>query len=201
MPMACALTAASADTERARGRILVAGTKAEGYRYGTVCTIGLGVPTPRWAEAVTMGIAAVAELGGHDHLLDADVTLLAGQTTAVRIRPGRGRACSRQSHRVTSALEEKASTEVGPAELPPTLRRDGRVELGPSGAMALQRRAVDTFAQGGFGRAADPTATRVDEALPEGWPARVLAGLEALPPGADAARLPRSADRGSKSRA
>ncbi len=45
---------------------------------------------------------------------------------------------------------------------------------------AMQRQAVDAFARAAFEGAQVLTATRVDETLPEGWPVRVLAGLEAL---------------------
>ncbi|MEZ5912621.1 MAG: hypothetical protein R3D84_10720 [Paracoccaceae bacterium] len=54
--------ACSADTERARSTITSTAIAA-GVQGKATCTIGLGVPTPRWAEAVSAGIEAVAALG------------------------------------------------------------------------------------------------------------------------------------------
>ncbi|MDZ4134365.1 MAG: BON domain-containing protein, partial [Paracoccaceae bacterium] len=73
--------ACSADTTRARDRIVKAGAAA-GILGKTACTVGLGVPTPRWADAGEAGIRAVAALGaGTVTFSDADVTLLAAPET------------------------------------------------------------------------------------------------------------------------
>ena len=55
--------ACAADSEAARDRILKAALAAGASVRGT-CTIGLGVPTPRWAEATEAGIAAIVQPGG-----------------------------------------------------------------------------------------------------------------------------------------
>jgi OmpA-OmpF porin, OOP family len=52
----------SADTDRARDMILAAAA-AGGVTGRPLCTVGLGVPTPRWADAVTTAIRAVTTLG------------------------------------------------------------------------------------------------------------------------------------------
>jgi OmpA-OmpF porin, OOP family len=44
----------------------------------------------------------------------------------------------------------------------------------------MQRDAIDAFAKAKFGSADVYTATRLDPNLPEGWPTRVLAGIDAL---------------------
>ena len=68
----------SADTDRARTQILRAATAA-GVEGAPICQVGLGTPTPRWADAVALAIKAVKELGsGSITFSDADVTLLAG---------------------------------------------------------------------------------------------------------------------------
>ena len=51
--------ACSADTDTARARILAA-AGAAGVVGRTSCTVGLGVPTPSWAEAASAGIKAVS---------------------------------------------------------------------------------------------------------------------------------------------
>src|SRR5699024_6741202 len=54
--------ACAADTEAARARILAAAAKA-GAEGRLGCTLGLGVPTPEWADAAVPTIAALAALG------------------------------------------------------------------------------------------------------------------------------------------
>lgn len=174
--------ACSADTERARGTILRA-AEAAGLAPGGTCTIGLGVPTPRWAEAVAAGIKAVSDLGAATLTFsDADVTLLAGETVAQadfdRV-VGELRAALPPVFSLDATLPEKKVAE-GVAEFTATLSEAGRVELRGRLANELQQSAVDAFARSAFGAGDVYTATRLDEALPDGWPVRVLAGLEAL---------------------
>jgi OOP family OmpA-OmpF porin len=173
----------SADTDRARRQILAAATAA-GVTGTPTCRIGLGTPTPRWAEAVVLAIRAVAELGsGSVTFSDADVTLLAGSTVAQatfdkvvgELETGLPDAFS-----LTSTLEKAEAATEGPAEFTATLTETGRVDLRGRLTDELQRQAVDAFARAAFEGAEVRTATRVDATLPDGWPIRVLAGLEAL---------------------
>ncbi|MDO8881389.1 MAG: hypothetical protein Q7V11_00330, partial [Pseudotabrizicola sp.] len=72
--------ACSADTDRARTRIIAAGAAA-GVAGRPSCTVGLGVPTPSWGDAVATGITAMASLGaGTITFSDADVSLVAADT-------------------------------------------------------------------------------------------------------------------------
>ena len=173
----------SADTERARSMILGAGTRA-GVAGATVCTVGLGTPTPRWAEAVVRAIGAVAEIGsGTITFSDADVTFLAGSSVtqaAFDKIVGELETSLPDAFSLTSTHEKAASTPQGPAEFTATLSEDGRVELRGRLTDAMQRSAVDAFARAVFDGAEVLTATRIDETLPDGWPVRVLAGLAAL---------------------
>jgi OOP family OmpA-OmpF porin len=138
----------SADTERARSQILAAGTQA-GVTDTTVCTIGLGTPTPRWAEAVTLGIRAVAELGSATITFsDADVTLLADSTVtqaAFDKVVGELETSLPDAFSLTSTLEKEASVASGPAEFTATLSEDGKVELRGRLTDAMQRQAVDAL--------------------------------------------------------
>lgn len=173
----------SADTERARTTILAAATAA-GVTGAPLCTIGLGVPTPRWADAVTQAIAAVATLGeGSITFSDADVTLLAGtsvsQATFDRV-VGELETGLPDVFSLTSTLEKAESASQGPAEFTANLSDAGKVELRGRLTDEMQRKAVDAFARAAFGAEAVYTATRLDETLPDGWAVRVLAGLEAL---------------------
>ncbi|MBN8631776.1 MAG: OmpA family protein [Rhodobacterales bacterium] len=173
----------SADTERARTQILRAATAA-GVSGAPVCQVGLGVPTPRWAEAVALAIRSVKELGsGSITFSDADVSLLAGsdvsQETFDKV-VGDLETGLPDVFSLTSSLEKKETATQGPAEFTATLGEDGKLELRGRLTDETQRQAVDAFARSAFAGAEVLTATRVDETLPDGWPIRVLAGLKAL---------------------
>ena len=173
----------SADTERARAQILRAATAA-GVASGHVCQVGLGVPTPRWAEAVSLAIRAVTELGsGSITFSDADVTLLAGsdvpQATFDKV-VGDLETGLPDVFSLTSTLEKAETASQGPAEFTASLSGVGKVELRGRLTDEMQRSVVDAFARSAFAGAEVLTATRVDAALPDGWTLRVLAGLKAL---------------------
>lgn len=173
----------SADTDRARSQILRTAATA-GVEGVPVCQIGLGTPTPRWAEAVGLGIKAVSELGsGSITFSDADVTLLAGsdvQQAAFDKVVGELETGLPDVFSLTSTLEKVETATQGPAEFTATLSEDGKVELRGRLTDDMQRQAVDAFARSAFSGAEVLTATRLDETLPDGWPVRVLAGLKAL---------------------
>lgn len=173
----------SADTDRARAQILRTATTA-GVPGSPVCQVGLGTPTPRWAEAVGLGIRAVTELGsGSITFSDADVTLLAGsevpQATFDKV-VGELETGLPDVFSLTSTLEKKEAATQGPAEFTAVYTEDGKVELRGRLTDEMQRQAVDAFAKSAFSGATVLTATRLDETLPDGWPVRVLAGLKAL---------------------
>lgn len=173
----------SADTERARAQILRTAATA-GVEGAPVCQVGLGVPTPRWAEAVGLGIRAVTELGsGSITFSDADVTLLAGsevpQATFDKV-VGELETGLPDVFSLTSTLEKVETATQGPAEFTAVLAEDGKVELRGRVTDETQRNVVDAFARSAFAGADVLTATRVDAGLPDGWAIRVLAGLKAL---------------------
>ncbi len=174
--------ACSADTVRAQRAILAAAESA-GLAPGGACVIGLGVPSPRWADAVSAGIAAVAQLGNATLTFsDADVTLLAGETVSQadfdRV-VGELRAALPPAFSLEATLPKK-ETASGPAEFTASLAETGRVELRGRLTDEGQQAAVDAYARAAFGAADVYVATRLDPDLPDGWPIRVLAGLEAL---------------------
>ena len=173
----------SADTDRAQTRILTAATAA-GLTGRPFCTIGLGTPTPRWADGVVLGIRAVAEIGSASITFsDGDVTLLAGSDVSQaafdkvvgELETGLPDAFS-----LVSMLEKAETAIQGPAEFTATLSADRKVELRGRLTDDLQRQAVDAFAMAAFEGADVLMATRTDAGLPDGWPVRVFTGLEAL---------------------
>lgn len=177
--------ACSADTDRARDRILAAGRRA-GVEGAVACTIGLGVPTPSWAIAAEAGIAAVSELGNSTITFsDADVTLLAtadvAQADFDRV-VGELQTALPAVFSLDATLEKRAQTApAGPAEFTASLKHEtGRVELRGRVTDPMERKAVDSFARARFGANQVYIATRFDPELPPGWAVRVLAGLSAL---------------------
>ncbi len=176
--------ACSADTEVARAKILAA-AGAAGAVGRNSCTIGLGVPTPRWADATIAGIKAVAQLQSATlTFADADVTLLAGtdvpQADFDRVVGELGAALP-DVFSLKATLEKKsAGGAIGPAEFTATLAPEThRLEMRGRLTDDVLRKAVDSFAKAEFG-SNTYLATRMDPDLPTGWPLRVLAGLQAL---------------------
>lgn len=177
--------ACSADTETARAHILAAAATAGAVGRNS-CTIGLGVPTPRWADAVIAGIKAVSQLQSATlTFADADVTLLAGADVAQadfdRVVGELGAALP-DVFSLNATLEKKATGgPVGPAEFTAKLAAEThRLEMRGRLTDERLRKAVDSFARAEFGSSNTYLATRMDPELPNGWPLRVLAGLQAL---------------------
>lgn len=176
--------ACSADTDRARNRILQAGVAA-GIEGKATCTVGLGVPSPSWGDATAAGIAAVKELGvATITFSDADVSLVAADSVSQsdfdRV-VGELQTALPEVFSLDATLERKSTAPAaGPAEFIATLSKEGRVELRGRVTDELLREAATSFAKARFGAANVYNATRLDEGLPDGWPVRVLAGLESL---------------------
>ncbi|WP_116132490.1 OmpA family protein [Tropicimonas sp. IMCC34043] len=178
--------ACSADTPRARDRILAAAVDA-GLQGQPDCTLGLGVPTPEWADAVTQGIGALAELGGGSlTITDADVSLVALEATPQRDFDrvvGELESNLPEVFSLTSVLPEPptpVATEEGPPEFIATRSPEGDVQLRGRLNNALVRDTVAAYARSQFGVDAVHMAARIDETLPDAWPMRVLSGLQGL---------------------
>lgn len=178
--------ACSADTTEARDTILAAATQA-GLQGKADCVLGLGVPSPNWAQAVATGIAGLAELGGGSLTFsDADISLIAGpkvdQASFDRV-VGDLNARLPEVFSLKAVLPEKTATvaaSTGPVEFTASLSSEGQVQLRGRLPDKRVRDAVDSYARARFGSAEVYTATRLDAGLPAGWPLRVLSALEAL---------------------
>ncbi|MBY6090228.1 OmpA family protein [Maritimibacter alkaliphilus] len=160
--------------------------RAAGLEGAMRCRIGLGMPSPDWAQAVSTGIAGLTELGGGAiTFTDADISLVAAEGTAQGL-----------FDRVVGELENdlpdlyalhatlpvapSEDEEEGPPEFTATLSPEGMVQLRGRISDELSRNATQSYAQSRFGASAVYTAARLDEDLPDGWTIRVLAALEAL---------------------
>ncbi|MFN0114599.1 MAG: OmpA family protein [Paracoccaceae bacterium] len=180
--------ACSADTEEARDLILgaAAGAGATGRQS---CTIGLGVPSPDWAAAAAMAIGAVNEMGaGTLTFSDADITLVAPSgvpqevfdRAAGRLESGLPEVFSLKAVRNEPETGGAAGGDGGATVFRAVLSTDGELQLDGRVPDERARDAVQSFARAVFGEARVVPAMRIAPGLPEGWPVRVLAALEAL---------------------
>lgn len=176
--------ACSAQDEKARDTIVKAAQTA-GLTGPYTCTIGLGVPSPRWAEAAKLSIAALADIGrGSITMSDADISLIAEVGTDPAL-------FDRVVGELENALPEvfalhavlpkpEAEEQAGPIEFTATRSPEGLVQLRGRLGDELQRDMINSYARAAFGSDQVHSAARVVEQLPQDWPVRVLAGLESL---------------------
>ncbi len=175
--------ACSADTDKASTRIVKAATDA-GATGSLRCTVGLGVPSPRWSEAVEKAIKALAEIGGGSvSFADADIALIAApgtdRGTFDRVI-GELETALPDVFALNARLPEEVDPDEGPPEFVATLSPQGDVQLRGRLSDEDLRELADSYAKASFGSDKVYTAARIVEDLPADWPTRVLSGLDAL---------------------
>jgi OOP family OmpA-OmpF porin len=174
--------ACSADTELAAERIIGA-AKAAGAEDPR-CTVGLGVPSPQWADAITASINALTKLGGGSvTIADADISLLAAEGTSQSNFDnvvGELENALPAVFALQSKLPQTQDPDAGPPEFTATLSPEGQVQLRGRVNDEALRELTTSFAKARFGSDRVYTATRVVDDLPVDWANRVLAGLEGL---------------------
>ncbi|WP_108485173.1 OmpA family protein [Oceaniglobus ichthyenteri] len=180
--------ACSAASAEGREKILAA-AKAAGLDGDASCTIGLGVPSPEWPRAAVASIQALADLGGGSVTLsDADITLVAQDTTAQSDfdrEVGELEGALPLGFSLFSVLPESVVIDgtgegAGPPEFVATKGPQGQVQLRGRIANDRARSAVTSFARARFGINEVVDATRTDDTLPDGWLPRVLGALDSL---------------------
>ena len=175
--------ACSADTVQARARILQAAFAA-GLTGSNVCQVGMGVPTPRWSEAVELAISAVSDLGGGTVTFsDADVSLFALEGTGQELFDrvvGELENALPDVFALKALLPKPEDPTLGPPEFTATLSPEGQVQLRGRVSDLPSRELITSFAQSLFGSNTVYSAARIAENLPPNWSTRVLTGLEAL---------------------
>lgn len=179
--------ACSAATEAGRDVILKAAAEA-GLDGKIDCTIGMGVPSPDWPQAVRLGIEAVSGMGGGTLTFsDADISLVALQTVSQA-------DFDREVGKLEGALpdvfalravkpeppEEAEPEAEGPPQFVATRSPEGLVQLRGRVPDDRTRAAIETFARARFGAASIDDASRTDTGLPAGWGPQVLAALDAM---------------------
>ena len=177
--------ACSADTEEARDLILAAAGTA-GLSGNATCTIGLGVPTPSWSQAVKIALDGIAALGGGTVTFsDADITLVAlmGTDQALFDRVvGELETSLPDVFALHSTLPQpEIEDEEGTIpDFTATLSPEGLLQLRGRLRDDLSRETTANYARARFGSDAVHMAARLDDALPVSWSLRVMAGLDAL---------------------
>lgn len=181
------LEACAAGTETGRSAIERA-ARAAGMAARFNCPIGLGVPSPRWPQAVEQGLAALARLpAGTLTLSDLSVRLEAphdaDRAEFDRIVGGLEGALP-EGFALSAALlpapEAAGPAEAARPEFLVVLAQDGRATITGRLPDSRIRQAVGAFARARFGTDSVTIETRMDADLPAGWSTRVLAGLEAM---------------------
>jgi OOP family OmpA-OmpF porin len=175
--------ACSADTEVAKASILQSASAA-GLTGADTCTVGMGVPSPKWAQAVDKSIAALAEIGGGSVTIsDADITLIGVEGVAQgefdRI-VGELDNDLPEVFALYAKLPETVDPNQGIPEFIATLSPEGQVQLRGRLADDNMRTIANSYAQARFGSDRVHVATRAVDGLPNDWITRVLTGLEAL---------------------
>ncbi|MEC8666925.1 MAG: OmpA family protein [Pseudomonadota bacterium] len=176
--------ACSVDTEAAQKRILTA-ARGTGFAGDARCTLGLGVPSPEWAEATSSAILALGRIGqGSVTFSDTDITLIAAEASD---RATFDRVVGELENALPDVFalhavfpDAQAATPQGPVEFTAILSPEGQVQLRGRIRDDLSRDAAESYAKSRFGSEKVYFAARMDDTLPQPWSLRVLAGIEAL---------------------
>ena len=182
------LDSCSADTKNTQAKIIAA-AKRVGILQSENCKIGLGIPTPDWAEAVVMSISAVAKLGNASlTFTDSDISLIVSAETPQKTFDnviGKLENDLPSLFSLSAILQEKEliDGENGKNIIPDftaTISPEGSVQLRGRLPSKISKNAVEAYAKSLFIGKSIYVQTRLDPNLPDGWPTRVLGGLEAL---------------------
>ncbi len=176
--------ACSADTEEARDAILSAAAEA-GLAGQIGCRIGLGAPSPRWAEAAVAAVRAAASLGAATATIsDTEVRLVAEATVdpaafdraAANLRAVLPEAFSLTASQRAPQLE----ASEGPLGFGAVLGEGPRVDLTGRIGDARAAAVVTSYAEARFGIGRVFANLEEDASLPGAWTVQAMAALEAL---------------------
>ncbi len=182
------LAACSAESPEAASAI-VAAVRTAGLTGPADCEVGLGAPSPEWPAAVARGLDALRALGGGRFVLkDIAAELTAPDDTApetlTEVSTGLD-ADLPDVFQLTTVVPPRMATDAQGAQVyaprfDAALQEDGTVRLSGAVKDTTAQGAILSFASALFGHDRVTNGTAIDPALPDGWPGRVLAGVEAL---------------------
>lgn len=176
--------ACSADSDEAVLKITKEARNA-GVQGEINCTIGLGVPSPSWADAVVAVIETVNKLPeAVATFSDVDISFVAGENVS---QPLFDRVIGELENALPdvfslTARKERSlsSADENQFEFLAEIQQDGKVFLRGRLNSDMQRQVVEGVAEALWGKQNIYVATRQETGLPKEWSLRVLAGLEAL---------------------
>ncbi|MEE9387385.1 MAG: OmpA family protein [Paracoccaceae bacterium] len=180
--------ACSTFTPEGRDKIIAA-AQAAGLHGSASCTLGLGIPSPTWDDAVILAIGKLQELGGGSVTFsNVDVTLVAVETTpqskfddiTATLKSSLPDAFSLHAILPKPVVIDGTDKGEGPPEFIATRSPEGDVRLRGRIPDDRTRVAVESFAFSLFGSDVVTASMRIDPDLPTGWSTRILASLEAL---------------------
>lgn len=176
--------ACSADTEEARAAILSAAAEA-GLTGQIGCRIGLGSPSPRWAEAAVAAVQAAAALGAATATIsDTEVRLVAEarvDTAAFDRAAADLRAALPEAFSLTATQRApEAEAADGPMGFSAVLGEGPRVDLTGRIGDARAMSVVTSYAEARFGIGRVFANLEEDTSLPAAWTVHAMAALEAL---------------------
>lgn len=155
----------------------------------SACALGLGAPSQGWAETIAAGIAAVRGLGGGRFAaVDIDVKLTGPDDAEPESVIAAGAALQEALPDVFSLTvvapppphsEPAAATPVA-LRFDAVLAEDGGLRIEGPVRDETSREAIAGVAAALFGHDRVVDATVVAAELPDGWPGRLLTGMEAL---------------------
>ncbi len=182
------LDACSADTSFARTKIIRALHRV-GLTGGVACSVGLGVPTTDWADAVIMSIDAMANLkSGTITFTDSDIALIASDSVTQdtfdnvigELENTLPKLFSLQAILTPKPLIDGQTGEIILPDFTATKSPEGLVQMRGRLPDALRKTTVSAYAASLFGGDNVHNQTRIVEGLPDGWTVRSMAALEAL---------------------
>ena len=176
--------ACAADSPQAEGAI-VAAAIAVGFVGKSNCVQALGVPSRTWSTAVVKSINAIEAFGGGTFTIsDTDISLSALEgTDQVTFDTVVGELENALPDVFALAAELPTAPQagaVGPPQFSATLSPEGAVQLRGRVPDDLVNVTAENYAMAKFGQSKVTMGTRVVEGLPNGWPVRVLASIDAL---------------------
>ncbi len=182
------LASCTAETSEAAAQIITA-ARAAGLAGLRDCAVGLGAPSLDWPRVATLGIETVGALGGGRFAVtDTRATLTGPGSASPETLNAAGEMLAAHlpsGYELTTIMPPRMEARPGGAPVyaprfEARLNADGSVELAGAVRDAGSQAAIASYTAALFGHDQVRGTTVIDPELPDGWPGRVLAGIEAL---------------------
>ncbi|WOI56066.1 OmpA family protein [Palleronia sp. LCG004] len=165
---------------------ILAQAHESGVAQTATCRLGLGVPSPEWADAATRSIAALGALeGGRLTLSDLAIRLEAveGQDPdTFESVVSDLESDLPEGFTLTAILPDETAVEpeLGPAEFTVTRSPEGQVQMRGRLGSEQSLGVVSAFAQSLFGVERISSSLDIAPQVPQGWAPRVMVALDSL---------------------